>query len=126
MSVESEFYQLENAILTYLGQNFFVIFKEKTKEEQIKLLKDWYQYLDESTKDEQFSSWLSQKTRLESLKEVCKHILECRIDPSFIKEPLPDTDDYKSILDMYARYYVNISLTAQFLGGSLIDDLNTN
>ena len=65
MSVESRFYQLEHGILEYLCDNFFQLYKEKSNEEHIELLKDWYTYLDESTKGEQYSNWLLQKIPLD-------------------------------------------------------------
>jgi len=120
-SVEMQFYQLENGILTYLSQNFTSLHGDKSPEEQKKLLSNWYHFLDESTKGEQYSDWLLQKTSLESFGEVCQHILECRIDETVLREPIPESHDIKKILDVYARYYVNISLTAQFLSDSLCD-----
>jgi hypothetical protein len=117
MSVETQFYQLENRIITYLCENFFRLYEGKSKDEKRAALDEWFQYLDKSTEGEQFSEWLLQKFQLSDFEEVCQHILECRVDKIYLDEPIPES--CRNILDMYARYYVNISLTAQSLSDSL-------
>ena len=106
MSVESQFYQLEQLILSFLWGSFHQ-HKENTKLSA----EVWHNYLDEFTKEERFSDWLLQRNALVDYEEVCAHILECRLDEC--KEELPDSTEHKKILDVYARHYVNISLTAQ-------------
>jgi len=120
-SVELKSFKIECKIETYLRKNFFKVHKRKTMEEKIEVLENWCTYLEEATKGSKFSDWL-EKTTLESHKEGCKHILECRIDDIYLSE-IPDVNDYKHILDVYARYYAKVSHTVQTMPESLLFDL---
>ena len=126
MDATESFYLLELGILTYLCQTFTKLHDDKPAEEQIRLLEmeNWLCHLDESTKGEQYSDWLLQDFPLEKFKDVCHHILECRFQLALLQEPLPDVSELKKILDVYARHYVNTSLTAQFLCFSLLCDFD--
>jgi len=89
-------YELEMTILEYLFVRFFCF----TKDEQKEKLQNWFDYLDDSVKGDQFSSWIKNPD-----------------DFKVYNVSNPNSDEHP--LDVYARYYVDMSLSAHFLAETL-------